>query len=145
MIGTIIAAQSDRTNLPDPRVKPFSVRPRSDNMIPKTPALVDAAKLEKVHAAFQRPSEKEISRLKTGMLVKISLVISPENNCYGERLWGEIVGLNPSGFTVRIDNEPCLSDKHGIQFNDLILVARDNVFAIHQDETPRAGLSLFVV
>lgn len=108
-------------------------------MKPKSPVLVNAAQMAKDNpATFSRPSKKQISRLRSGALIKVAIVGQPT----AERIWCEIVsgwetvspGGTPLTFIARIENEPVFTASHGIEFNDLVFVAPDNIYAIQQED-----------
>lgn len=106
-------------------------------MTVQTPALHNAAQMAREHpATFERPSERQLAKIKVGTLVKVA--IRAEMGPVGkvERFWVEVTERAGRILTGRIDNDLLGVLTHGLKLHDVIQFHTDNVYAIYEDDAP---------
>jgi hypothetical protein len=98
----------------------------------KSPDLHDTlTHLQTFPSTFTLPSSQEFDALEVGMCVKVGVGQYGKGNG-SESFWVELHAINPlDGLMLGIIvNQLTFTDKHHLAARDMILVRRNNVFAI---------------
>lgn len=87
---------------------------------------VSASEMHELHPeTFQIPSKAELSQVKVGSIVKVSVG--------GERFWNEVIDVTGDILTAKVDNDLVCTDEHGLNCGDVIEFTLDNVISIYDE------------
>lgn len=84
---------------------------------------VNAQEMAKQHPeTFEATSLQKLEEIKVGYSVKVA-------TC-GERFWITVIDVKDNNIIRSIDNDLVNSNLHGLHYDDVITVEKDNVFQI---------------
>lgn len=85
---------------------------------------VNAQEMHELHpGTFFAPSEEDLSQIKPGVSVKVSIG--------RERFWVTVTNVDGDEITGSVDNDLIFTEEHGLNYGDIISFKKENVYNIY--------------